>query len=93
MAACRALAPLPVAAELCLPFVRVGGRLLAMKAEVEDASRALELLGGGQAEVVAAPSAARSKGVVVVVPKTAPTPDAYPRRPGIPNRRPLGRYS
>src|SRR5215467_8287357 len=89
VAVCRALAPMPALAELCLPFVRVGGRLLAMKAQVEDAAEAIETLGGGRALVAAAPSAARERGVVVVVPKVAPTPDAYPRRPGVPARRPL----
>jgi 16S rRNA (guanine527-N7)-methyltransferase len=88
-AACRALAAMPVLAELCLPFVRVGGRLLAMKGQVEDAAAALEALGGGPAEVVPAPTAARERGVVVVVTKVAPTPDAYPRRPGLPARRPI----
>jgi 16S rRNA (guanine527-N7)-methyltransferase len=89
VAVCRALAPMPALAELCLPFVRVGGRLLAMKAHVEDAAEAIEALGGGPAQIVAAPSAARERGVVVVVPKVAATPDAYPRRPGVPVRRPL----
>lgn len=89
VAVCRALAPMPALAELCLPFVRVGGRLLAMKAQVEEAAWAIEALGGGPAEIAAAPSAARLRGVVVVVPKVAPTPDAYPRRPGLPSRRPL----
>ncbi|TMC05845.1 MAG: 16S rRNA (guanine(527)-N(7))-methyltransferase RsmG [Chloroflexi bacterium] len=89
-AVCRALAPMPVLAELCLPFVRAGGRLLAMKAQVEEAAAAIELLGGGPAAVVPAPSSARERGVVVVVPKLRPTPDAYPRRPGLPARRPLG---
>jgi 16S rRNA (guanine527-N7)-methyltransferase len=89
LAVCRALAPMPALAELCLPFVRVGGRLLAMKAQAEEAAEAIEALGGGLAWVVPAPSAARERGVVVVVPKVAPTPDAYPRRPGVPARRPL----
>jgi 16S rRNA (guanine527-N7)-methyltransferase len=80
---------MPVLAELCLPFVRVGGRLLAMKGQVEEAGAAIAALGGGPAQVLPAPSAARERGVVVVVPKVAPTPDAYPRRPGLPARRPL----
>lgn len=90
LAVCRALARMPVLAELCLPFVRVGGRLLAMKAGVEDATAAISRLGGGPATTVPAPTAARDRGVVVVVPKVAATPDEYPRRPGLPNRRPLG---
>src|SRR5216683_559384 len=81
-----------VLAELCLPFVRMGGRLLAQKTRDEDfgaAARAIELLGGGAARVEPAPSGARSAGVVVVVEKVAPTPGAYPRRAGVPSRRPL----
>ena len=92
VAVARALAPMPVLAELCLPFVRVGGRLLAQKTQDEDvgaARQAIELLGGGPARVTPASSRARSAGVVVVVEKVAPTPEAYPRRAGIPGRRPL----
>jgi 16S rRNA (guanine527-N7)-methyltransferase len=92
VAVARALAPMPVLAELCLPFVRVGGRLLAQKTRDEDigaAGRAIELLGGGHARVEPAPSRSRVAGVVVVVDKLAPTPDAYPRRAGVPARRPL----
>jgi 16S rRNA (guanine527-N7)-methyltransferase len=90
LAVCRALAAMPVLAELCLPLVRVGGRLLAMKGRVEDADAALAALGGGPPATAPAPSAARARGVVVTVAKLAPTPAAYPRRPGLPNRRPLG---
>ncbi len=89
LAVSRALASMPVLAELCLPFVRVGGRLLAMKAGVEPAPGAISRLGGGAAEVIPAPSPARERGLLVVVPKVAPTPPAYPRRPGVPARRPL----
>jgi 16S rRNA (guanine527-N7)-methyltransferase len=90
VACCRALAAMPVLAELCLPFVRVGGRLLAMKGEVEPAAAALSALGAGPPVVHPAPSAGRARGRVVEVPKLRPTPPAFPRRPGVPNRRPLG---
>jgi 16S rRNA (guanine527-N7)-methyltransferase len=92
VATARALADLPVVAELCLPFVRVGGRLLAMStADAAHVDMTAGVLGGGDPEVRPAPSAARERGVVVVVPKLRPTPAAYPRRPGVPARRPLGK--
>ncbi len=92
VAVARALAPMPVLAELCLPFVRVSGRLLAQKTRAEEvnaAGRAIELLGGGKLRIEPAPSKARRSGVVVVVEKVASTPEAYPRRAGVPARRPL----
>ena len=92
VAVARALAPMPVLAELCLPFVRVGGRLLAQKTETEDvaaAARAIELLGGAPAVIVAAPSTLRQSGTVVIVEKIGPTPSTYPRRAGLPARKPL----
>jgi 16S rRNA (guanine527-N7)-methyltransferase len=92
VAVARALAPLPVLVELCLPFVRVGGRLLAQKTALEDpapTTRAIHLLGGELSGVVAAPSAARSTGTIVVIDKVRSTPVVYPRRPGIPARKPL----
>src|SRR6266566_180025 len=61
----RALAAMPVLAELCLPLVRVGGRLLAQKTEGEDleaARNALEILGGSLISVLPAPSPARAYG-------------------------------
>jgi 16S rRNA (guanine527-N7)-methyltransferase len=92
VAVARALAPLPVLVELCLPLVRVGGRLLAQKTGHEDvdrAARAIETLGGALSHVVAAPSNARTAGTVVIIDKVQATPAAYPRRPGVPARRPL----
>jgi 16S rRNA (guanine527-N7)-methyltransferase len=92
VAVARALAPMPVLAELCLPLVRVGGRLLAQKTATEDlaaGARAIDALGGALSRVVDAPTAARSSGTVVIVEKVRPTPAVYPRRPGLPARRPL----
>jgi 16S rRNA (guanine527-N7)-methyltransferase len=92
VAVARALAPMPVLTELCLGLVRVGGRLLAQKTESEDveaAHHAIEVMGGRLVAVHASPSAARRSGTVIVIAKIQPTPEAYPRRPGVPNRKPL----
>jgi len=92
VAVARALAPLPTLVELCLPLVMVGGRLLAQKTDREDAARAeraIGVLGGLLEPALPAPSAARGSGIVVTVRKVKPTPAAYPRRPGVPARKPL----
>jgi 16S rRNA (guanine527-N7)-methyltransferase len=92
LAVARALAPMPVLVELCLPLVRVGGRLLAQKTADEDlerAAHAIETLGGALRQVASAPSDARRAGTVVIVDKVRGTPAAYPRRAGVPARKPL----
>ena len=92
VAVARAVAAMPVLVELCLPLVRVGGRLLAQKTEGEDvtsAHRAIELMGGAPPTIAPAPSATRRSGTIVTVEKVRPTPDAYPRRAGVPGRKPL----
>jgi 16S rRNA (guanine527-N7)-methyltransferase len=92
VAVARAVAAMPTLVELCLPLVRVGGRLLAQKTgseEVDRARHAIEVLGGELEKTAPAPSAERAQGTVVVVRKLRPTPEAYPRRPGVPARKPL----
>jgi 16S rRNA (guanine527-N7)-methyltransferase len=91
----RALAPLPVLLELTLPFLRVGGHLAAPKGtgtmrEIEASRRALEVLGGALAssEPLSAPGGIATQRLVIVE-KRAPTPGRYPRRAGIPTKRPL----
>lgn len=93
--AARAVAEMSALAELTLPFARLGGYVLAMKgetaeAEVAQAERAFRILGGELAKIikVALPGLAEERRLVVVR-KAARTPDAYPRRPGIPAKRPL----
>lgn len=85
-AAARAVADLGVLAELCLPFVKVGGCFLAMKGpdcspEVEQARPIVEALGGAVEEVCAytIPHTQVAHRVVRIR-KTAPTPAQYPRR-------------
>ena len=90
--AARALAPLPTLLEWCLPFVEPGGALVAMKARRAAACAELEQsLGlmralGGETESVATFSMPDADGetlerTLVVLRKTASTPQMYPRGP------------
>lgn len=85
IAVSRAVASLPVLAELCLPLVRAGGQFLAMKstgsdAEIESAARAIRILGGEVTSVQDYPiPGIDTKHRLVVIQKTAPTPKKYPR--------------
>ncbi len=94
LAVARAVAPLPVLAELCLPFVRPGGCFVAMKGraadEVAAAGPAFARLGGTleSAEPFLLPGTDQVR-TLVVVRKTAPTPAAYPRKAGRPEKEPL----
>lgn len=88
-ATARALSRMPVLLELTLPLLRVGGVCLALKgeqapAEIEEARRALALLGGEVREARRTPT-----GTLVIVDKPRPTPPRYPRRAGEPKRSPL----
>ena len=91
----RAVAPLEVLAELTLPFCRVGGVAIAQKgADVGDelgrAGSAITILGGGKprTHIVTPPGGDVARSLVVTG-KVMPTPDRFPRRPGIPAKRPL----
>jgi len=95
IAVSRAVASLPVLTEYCLPFLRIGGMFLAMKgpkgaSEIEQARRAFEALGGrfDSARGFSLPHGAGER-VLVSVRKAAPTPPKYPRRTGVPAKRPL----
>jgi 16S rRNA (guanine527-N7)-methyltransferase len=90
----RAVAPLPVLVELTLPFLRIGGHLAATKGagaerELLEAGRAIEELGGRQPEIVVLDTHGESESRLVLVKKARPTPEHYPRRTGIPAKRPL----
>jgi 16S rRNA (guanine527-N7)-methyltransferase len=94
-AVARAVAILPVLAEYLLPLVRVGGSMLAMKgesgpAEAHSAEHAIKLLGGHLRQLlpVTLPGVAEER-YLVVIDKVAATPAAYPRKVGIPAKRPL----
>ena len=82
----RAVADLRLLSELCLPFVKVGGRFLSMKSvdsdqELDQAAHAIKLLGGRVRDVkdYAIPGADVTHRLVIVE-KVAPTLKGYPRR-------------
>jgi 16S rRNA (guanine527-N7)-methyltransferase len=84
VALAKALAPPVVAAEWCLPLVRVGGAALlwvGRGADLAAVGRVSALLGGGTPE--------NHRGIVVL-PKLASTPPGFPRRVGLARKRPLG---
>ena len=95
IAVSRAVARLPVLLEYTLPFVRVGGTLLALKGrayaeEQKEARRAAGVLGGGRitARPVHLPGLDDVRAILTVT-KERQTPAAYPRGGGAPTRRPL----
>ncbi|HEY5058500.1 MAG TPA: RsmG family class I SAM-dependent methyltransferase, partial [Gaiellaceae bacterium] len=84
VALAKALAQPPVAAEWCLPLVRPGGAVvlwLGPTADLDGLARVSARLGGGPPE---------ERDGLVVLPKLAPTPPGFPRRPGVARKRPLG---
>jgi 16S rRNA (guanine527-N7)-methyltransferase len=83
VAVAKALAQPPVAAELCLPLVRIDGAAIIWVGERADLGRlaaASERLGGGVPEL---------HDGLAVLPKVTPTPVGFPRRAGIAKKRPL----
>jgi 16S rRNA (guanine527-N7)-methyltransferase len=93
----RAVSSAPTVAELLLPFIHHGGRAVLQRGTMEDREyRALEdaslMLGGTVEEVVPQLPQAGEAGLVrqlVLVEKTGKTPLRFPRRVGIPEKRPL----
>ncbi|MCL2740092.1 MAG: 16S rRNA (guanine(527)-N(7))-methyltransferase RsmG [Oscillospiraceae bacterium] len=83
IATSRAVADLRILAEYCLPFVKIGGKMLAMKSagieeELANAQAHIALLGGSPPKKETYQIADFSHSIVIVE-KTTPTPKTYPR--------------
>lgn len=91
----RAVANMTVLAELCLPFVKVGGYFLALKGPLADeelshAKKAIEILGGKVEGIVEAEIPFTDLNhKIIVVKKVRHTPMQYPRKAGIPSKTPI----
>ena len=93
----RAVSNLATLSEYCLPFIKVGGYLLAYKGpgadqEVKDAEKALKTLGGSLVDI--RETTMEEYGLdhrILVIEKVMNTPKAYPRKAGTPLKEPLGK--
>lgn len=91
----RAVAKLSILSELCLPFVKVGGKFVSYKGakadeEIKEAQNAIKILGGrisDLAEIVL--PGLDDKRALIYVEKNNRTPVNYPRKAGTPEKRPL----
>jgi 16S rRNA (guanine527-N7)-methyltransferase len=94
-AVARAVADLPILLEYLLPLVKINGRIMAHKgegapAEVHRSTWALRQLGGQVRRLVPVDLRGLNETrYLVLVDKIAATPEKYPRRPGMPSKRPL----
>lgn len=95
LAVSRAVAPLNILLEYCLPFVKVGGYFIAMKGpqinnEVEESKKSLDLIGGiieDRFDIKLPFSDITHK--LLVIKKISKTPTKYPRKAGKPKQKPL----
>ena len=90
----RAVATMPALAEFCIPFVKVGGVFIAQKGrdakEIKSAEKVIEILGGKLEEIrkVKLPGDDEDRNIAVIR-KIRNTTKEYPRKPGIPEKRPI----
>jgi 16S rRNA (guanine527-N7)-methyltransferase len=94
-AVARAVAQLATLSEYMLPFVKIGGKMLAMKGdqgpvETQKAAPAISLLGGElhQVKRLTLPGVTEDR-FLITIKKKATTPEKYPRRVGMPSKKPL----
>ena len=94
----RAVARLSVVAEYCVPLLRVGGYVISMKGrlgeeEISEGERAVERLGARVADLIPVPllpEIGKKERHLVILNKIEDTPAKYPRKVGVPAKKPLG---
>ena len=90
----RSISGMAALAEMTLPFCRVGGLVVAHKGqniddELTASKNAISVLGGALKEVRSVSLESLTPRSLVVVEKVSETPERYPRRPGMPSKKPL----
>ena len=98
IATARAVARLPVVAEYCVPLLKVGGYVISMKGrpdddEIAEGERAAEKLGARVSTLIRVsrlPALEEKERCLVILEKVEETPGEYPRKVGVPAKKPLG---
>lgn len=88
----RAVAPLPVLCEYCMPYVKIGGMFIAMKGPNEnykDSYTAYKTMGGEISMVEEYTLPKDEKRQIIVINKIKETPSKYPRNPSQISKKPL----
>ena len=90
----RAVGKLAEITELCLPFCKIGGKVIALKNpdiqfEIKNANNAITLLGGELGKIQNVQIAENKITSLIEIVKTTKTNNQYPRKPGFPKKHPL----
>ena len=94
MVVSRAVANLSVLSEYMLPFVKIGGFCICMKGaniddELENPKNAIKILGGKIEKVESLVLPGNLERNIIIIKKEKETPNSYPRKAGIPSKKPL----
>ena len=91
-ATARAVAAMPVLCEYCIPYVKTGGRFIALKSVNEDETqceKAVKVLGGKIAKIKAYTITNGDNRRLFIIDKVSQTPTKYPRNPSMIKKKPL----
>ncbi len=92
IATARAVAAMPVLCEYCLPYVKAGGRFVALKSvneNYDESENAIKILGGKTEQILDYEITNGDSRRLFVIKKISQTPTKYPRNPSMIKKKPL----
>lgn len=92
IATARAVAAMPVLCEYCLPYVKTGGRFVALKSVNEnskESENAIKILGGKTEQILDYEITSGDNRRLFIIKKISQTPTKYPRNPSMIKKKPL----
>lgn len=92
IATARAVAAMPVLCEYCLPYVKTGGRFVALKSVNEnsdESENAIKILGGKTEQILDYEITNGDNRRLFIIKKISQTPTKYPRNPSMIKKKPL----